>query len=44
MRSPPPSRAPPALFPPLAAEFTERGLDVLRRLVARRTKRAIARA
>jgi HD-GYP domain-containing protein (c-di-GMP phosphodiesterase class II)/DNA-binding CsgD family transcriptional regulator len=34
--------APPPAFPPLPADLTERELEVLRRLVAGRTKRAIA--
>jgi DNA-binding NarL/FixJ family response regulator len=34
--------APPPAFPPLAAGLTERELEILRRLVIGRTKRAIA--
>ncbi len=34
--------APPPAFPPLPADLTERELDVLRRLIAGRTKREIA--
>jgi HD-GYP domain-containing protein (c-di-GMP phosphodiesterase class II)/DNA-binding CsgD family transcriptional regulator len=34
--------APPPAFPPLPADLTERELDILRRLVAGRTKREIA--
>ena len=34
--------APPPVLPPLPANLTERELDVLRRLVAGATKRAIA--
>ena len=36
------SDAPPAAFPPMQVDLTERELDVLRRLAGGRTKRQIA--